>query len=141
MSSNHNDVFELPYTIGADEIEAEYHHVHHAQSLRLLERARLAFMEAIECPNEAFIKEDLFLVITSIEIQYKRELFEGDVVVTCEAPRIVGKKVIVDQRIINPKGKTAIEAVVTSMFMNGSLRRAVLPPEKFQTAFCSEVSK
>ena len=128
-------MFEIQYEVTSEQIIPPYNHVHHAEALRFLESARLAFLEQIGFPNDDFLGQGLFLVITSIAVKYKRELVAGPIRVTCESPRIEGKLVIMEQRIFNAKGKAAIEAALEFQFLDGALKRAVTPPLDFQRAF------
>ena len=124
-------MYQLSYVIGETDIQPVYYHVHHADTLRFFEKARLAFMEEAGAPNDALIAAGIFPVISRIDVTYKRELFAGPVVVTCEECVVNGKAFIVKQRIINSKGKCAVEASVESMFMSGATKRAVAVPEAF----------
>jgi len=130
-------MFTLPFEISPDDVVSGYNHVHHATTLRFLETARLAYLEEIGQPNERLISEGLFLVITRIDIQYSRELFSGLVEITCENPKILRKKIIVDQNVINSIGKLAVSARVESMMMSGETKRAVIPGQSFIESFVS----
>ena len=128
-------MFEIECEVNPDLVSPPYHHVHHADVLRFLERARLAFLREVGFPNDDFLAKGLFLVITGLEVKYKRELLPGLIRVTCERPCIHGKIVTIEQRIINAKGKTAVEARVDSQFLDGVLRRGVSPPQDFAAVF------
>ena len=128
-------MFEIECEVGQDLVSSAYRHVHHAALLRFLETARSRFHEEIGFPNEAFLAKQLFVVISGLKVAYKREVTAGKIRVTCEAPRIEGRLVIVDQRILNARGKVAVEAVVELQFLSGATRRAVPPPEDFARAF------
>ena len=128
-------MFSTTILIDPKDLESPYHHVHHATSLRYLEKARLQFMENIGQPNQDFLRNNLLLVITAIEINYLREVVGHQVRVTCEQGAVEGKVIRLFQRIVNAKGKTCVKAKVESMFMDGNSRRAVLPPEAFVQAF------
>jgi YbgC/YbaW family acyl-CoA thioester hydrolase len=128
-------MFEVDYNVSAEEIVEGYDHVHHAMTVRLLEFARLRFLEAIGFPIEALMKRGEFLVISRIEVDYKREIFEGPIWITCESPRIEGRKIVLNQTIFNQKGKAAIDAIVYSIFMSGETRRGMDVPADFAQAF------
>ena len=123
-------MYQLNCTVGENDLQPIYDHVHHADTLRLLERARLAFMAEIGAPSDGLIHDGIFPVITRIDISYKREIFSGPLVVTCERFIVNGKAFQMHQRIINQRGKTAVEAMVESMFMSKTVKRAVAVPEK-----------
>lgn len=122
-------------TVSPSIIEPVYNHVHHATALRFLEEARLEYLVSIGCSNDSLIARNLFLVITDITIKYLREIFAGEIVVTCENPIIDGKTVILDQRILNSRGKPMVTAKVSSMFLSGETKRSVPPPEDFLNRF------
>ncbi len=124
-------LFSLPHVIDASLIESRYRHVHHADALKLLEMARLKLLEHVGYPNDWFMERQLFLVISKISVVYKRELFAGPVTITCDSARLEGKALIIPQRILNDKGKVAVEAMAESMAMNGETKRAVPYPEEF----------
>lgn len=128
-------MYEFSYEIGSDSIQSEYQHLHHADALRLLERGRLDLLERMGFPNGELIRQGLFLVITSINVQYLRELVAGAVTVQCHSLRTEGRDLIIEQRVLNSRGKRAVEATVTSCFMSGETRRAVLPPAAFLAVF------
>lgn len=130
-------MFSITLQLTPSDIEPLYNHVHHAHSLRFLERSRLACLEAVGVPNEGLIARNLFLVITDIQVVYKRELTTGEITVTCENPRIEGKRILLDQKILNPRSKVAIEAVVASAFLSGETRRSIVPPDFFTERFLS----
>ena len=95
------------------------------------------YLESIGFPDTHFISQDLFLVIARINIAYKRELFEGDIKITCENVSINGKELIIHQKVYNPKGKVAVEAEVVSAVLDGKIKRSIRPPEDFASAFTS----
>ena len=128
-------MFEIEYQVKESDIGQPYNHVHHATCLRFMEHGRLEFLKSVGFPNEEFLAQGLFLVITDIAVQYKREVRQGPIKITCDNPRIEKRTVVVDQRILNPRGKVAVEATVKSMFLSNEKRRATHPPEEFVQAF------
>jgi acyl-CoA thioester hydrolase len=133
---SHLTMFILNHTVSTDEVVEVYDHVHHATTLRLLERARLAHVESIGYSNDRLLESGVFLVISSLEVRYKRELLLGDELeVTCENCFHDRKLVRVEQRIIKPRGRVAVEATIDMVCMSGETRRAMAPPEDFIAAF------
>jgi acyl-CoA thioesterase FadM len=55
--------------------------------------------------------------------------------VTCEDLEVDGKTLIIGQKILNERGKVAVEARIESVFMDMDTRRGMLPPEGFVEAF------
>ena len=122
-------MYQFQYTVGEKDLQPIYNHVHHADTLRLLECARLSFMTEIGSPSEELISKGIFPVITRIDVVYKREIVSGPIIVTCEKLFVDGKAFRMQQRVINHRGKTAVEAMVESMFMSGESKRAVAVPK------------
>ena len=131
---NHK-IFQIDRTVLDSEIEPRYNHVHHARALHFLEECRVAFLDKIGCPLESYLAEQLFLVITRIDAQYKREIRLGPITVTCENPRIDGKRVALTQRIVNERGKECIVALVEFAFLSGQTGRSIVPPDRFIEKF------
>lgn len=123
-------MYQYFYIIGEEDLQPFYNHLNHAKVLTFLERARAQFLEDIECPLQTLISEGIFSVVASIEVKYKRELFAGEILVTCENIKVSGKSLFVKQRIYNSKGKLAIEAVVEIMFLRAATKRAGNVPDK-----------
>jgi len=132
-------MFELKVTVSEGDCEPHYNHVNHAHALTFLEKARLSFLEDMGFPNKGFMEKGLFFVIFAIEVRYKREILEGEIVVTCDEGWIEDRSVFVRQRIINDKGKVCLEATVESKFMSGESKRSVPPPADFAAAFIALV--
>ena len=128
-------VFTHALEVTSEDVEPLYNHVHHAQALRFMELTRLAYLEAIGIPNDSLIARKLFIVIAEISVVYKRELFQGPIVVTCESPRIEGKAMFIHQRIVNERGKVCVEATYDLRFLSGETRRSVPPPADFAPRF------
>lgn len=129
-------MFEWEHTVADSEVEAEYNHVHHATAMFLLEQSRLAFIASVGFPNPDLIERELFLVIATLRVIYKRELLLNDeLLITCENPRIENRSLFVDQRVIKERGRVAVEAEVELKCMCGRRRRAIIPPADFLEAF------
>jgi len=112
-----------------------YEHVHHGRCFYLLEQARVAYMERIGFPNDVLLSRGQAAVITAVSAQYKREVKRGVVTVTCEDLELQGKTLVIGQKILNERGKVAVEARIESVFMDMTTRRAIAPPEGFAEAF------
>ncbi|NMC64149.1 MAG: acyl-CoA thioesterase, partial [SAR324 cluster bacterium] len=117
-----------------------YKHLNHAKVLTFLERARTQFLDDIGCPLQTLISEGIFSVVASIEVKYKRELFAGEILVTCENIEVRGKSLFVKQKIFNSRAKIAIEALVEIMFLRAATKRAGNVPEKIVKTIESEGS-
>ncbi len=128
-------MFTAQYLLSDSDLEAVYKHVHHAKALEFLERARLALLEKIGLPSTTLISRGLFAVVYRIEVVYKREVFAGQICVTCENGRIEGKSFYLTQRLLNERQKECVSAEVEGKLMDGVSKRAVEPPSDFRQAF------
>lgn len=126
--------FSLSVKIDTDLFQNRYNHLHHAQTLTLLEKGRIALLESINQPIDTLMESGLALVITRIDVIYKRELRSETVTVTCDSGIIEDRTICVTQRIINEKGKEAVRATVWSAFMSTETRRGLDVPESFGRA-------
>jgi YbgC/YbaW family acyl-CoA thioester hydrolase len=124
-------IYELNFEITDSDIQAPYNHVHHANSLNFLEKTRLSLIASKGFHENTFFEKNLFLVIASINVNYKREIKKGNIRVTCDQIIFDNKKIIIKQSIFNEQEKLAIEAEVVSMIMSGKTKRAVLPDQEF----------
>ena len=131
-------MFEARFEITAADLETPYDHVHHGEALRFLERGRLEYLKACEIDYEALLAEGLFLVVTDIRAKYKRELKPGPITVTCERPAVERKVLSLHQRVLNEKGKVAVEVEISFQMLSGALRRSIVPPAEFVAKFVSD---
>ena len=126
-------MFSITVELGDGWIEPVYEHVHHGRCFSLLEQARVALLESVGVPNNRLLAEGKVLVITKVEASYLREVKRGTVTVTCDRVEIEDKTIKIHQRILNQRGKTAVEGIVCSMCMDIASRRGIaLPPELVQ---------
>lgn len=132
MESN---MFSITIELDDEWVTAVYEHVHHGRCFYLLEQARVAYMERIGFPNDMLLARGQAAVITVVSAQYKREVKKGRVTVTCEDLSVNGKTLIIGQKILNERGKVAVEARIESVFMDMNTRRGMAPPEGFIEAF------
>jgi acyl-CoA thioesterase FadM len=116
-------------------LDSQYHHVHHGRCLYLLERARLELLERMGFPDRVFLERGDGLVITRLQVEYKREVVGEFVVATCDRVGRRGRDLIVHQRLLNHRSKVAVEAVVESQFMDLATRRGKDVPADFLAAY------
>lgn len=112
-----------------------YEHVHHGRCFDLLEQARVELLRSMGFPNDELLAAGKALVIAQVEATYLREVKRGTVTVTCEDMAIEGRALIVRQKILNARGKVAVDARIQSVFMDISTRRGMEVPEDFHAAF------
>lgn len=119
------------YNVTLDELTRPYAHVHHAHAVKLLELGRVQFFNSIDCSYEEQVHRGFLLVVVSLEVDYKREIFSGPIEIATSNPQLEGRNVIIAQQIINQRHKLAVDAKITSVFMNLATKRASDPPEWF----------
>ena len=128
-----------PFTFEAEISEqgllAPYFHVHHADIIRLLEQGRLELLKAIGKPLEEFLDQGIFWVISSIQIDYKREVKAGRIKIFCDAVELNGKLLVVKQSIFNDRDKLAVQATVTLALFSSAHKRSIGIPADVLTAF------
>jgi len=127
-------MFSITVELGDGWIEPVYEHVHHGRCFSLLEQARLALLESVGVPNDRLLKEGKVLVIAKVEASYLREVKRGAVTVTCDRIETDERTIRIHQRILNQRGKTAVEGVVHSVCMDILSRRGVALPEELRFA-------
>ena len=114
--------------------------MHHAKIIELLEQARLELLKAAGFPQEALFERDLWIVISRINIEYLREIKDEEYTITCEEFNLRRRVIVIKQRMINEKGKDAVEAVVECMCYRSELGRAVTPPEDLANALIETIN-
>ncbi|MCB0354072.1 MAG: acyl-CoA thioesterase [Bdellovibrionales bacterium] len=127
--------FELERSITQAELTAGYNHLHHADTLRLLEEGRVWFLEEIGFPLQGLLEQGLFLVITQISVQYRRELFAEPVRISCFEPRVEGTRLSLRQEIVKAPKRRAIVAEIEFCCMDSESKRAIAPPKELLEAF------
>jgi acyl-CoA thioesterase FadM len=133
-------MFSLEIEVDDSWLSSVYDHVHHGRMLSMFEQARLGLVEAIGFPNDELLRQGKFIVVTRAEVAYKREVKRGRVSVTCDGVKMDGRTFRIRPRIINHRGKVAVEAEVSLMFMDGATRLGVLPPEDFAAALTAKLT-
>lgn len=122
----------MEITVTPEMLDKEYQHLHHARILELLEKARVRYLADSEAAMESLISEGIFPVVTEIQIQYRREVRAGVMIVSCKPKEVTERKLIVEQTLINEKGKLAVTADVTCMFLYRAMGKAGQVPEKLR---------
>jgi YbgC/YbaW family acyl-CoA thioester hydrolase len=130
-------MFSLSISLAGDWVDPVYQHVHHGRIFYLFEQARLALLETMGMPNAELMARGQVLVISKVQSAYKREVKGESVTVTCDKATLEGRGLVLHQRILNEKGKVAVEAVIESVFMDIVTKRGLFPPEDFLRAYRS----
>jgi len=92
-------------------------------------------LDSIGTALEKFIVSDLYIVITEVNVKYRRELVRGPIIITCEDRRIERRLLSLSQRVLIDGQTTAVEAAIKMVFMLGASKRAVSPPADFARDF------
>jgi acyl-CoA thioesterase FadM len=127
-------MFSITISIDEEWIAPVYDHVHHGRCLSLLEQARAAFIAELGFPNEELLQQGKVIVVTRVDMAYKREVKRGEVQATCDGVEFEDRVLRIRQRIVNNRGKTAVEGIVELMFMDMTTRRGMDIPEEFLQA-------
>lgn len=129
------EYFSTEIEVGDQEIDPNYHHVHHASVVEFLELARLRLLDSKGVPQSGWVDEGFLLVVTRMQVQFRGELTKGVYQVLCFHPEIQSRKILIGQGIASTEGQLVVEAQIELMFMDGKSRRVVSPPRKFLEAF------
>lgn len=117
---------EVPHSL----LVPDYDHVHHADIVALLEKGRLALLEAIGHPQDSLVAKGLFPVITGLQVRFLREIRGEFIDVTCENIEVEGRYIRMNQRIIRPdRQKDLVTANIELMVIDKSLGKGVLIPD------------
>lgn len=120
----------MEITVTPEMLDKEYQHLHHARILELLEKARVKYLADAGASMESLISEGIFPVVTDIHVQYRREVRAGVMNVSCKLKNAEDRKLILEQELINERGKLAVTAVVVCMFLNRRTGKAGAVPDK-----------
>ena len=105
-------------------LDPEHQHLHHARILELLEKARVAYLASKNASMETLIAQGIFPVVTDIHVKYLREVKGGEVIASCAVKDISERELIVDQTLINERGKISVTATVICKFLYRETGRA-----------------
>lgn len=136
-------VFSQIVEVGPELCGNAFRHVHHADIIRIFENTRSAWMSTGGFSLESLLGEGLLLVLAGLNVTYQRELFEGEIEVTIESPRVEERRIIIDQTIFKRATsraaaasgadklgpwKEAVRAEVSQALVSVATRRAIEPP-------------
>lgn len=121
-------------TVTSADYEQPYDHVHHSDIIRLLEASRNRFLEFYGESFQKWYDSGIAMVISSISVQYLREVREGDYKVRVAVTRFTDRVLEFAQEMVNSKNKVAVRAGVEVAFMSIKERRGVRSPEELRSA-------
>ena len=128
-------MFEYRHEVQPQDLQPLYGHLNHARALSILEKAREKLLEAIGHPLETLIERGYFVVVTRMEVDYKREILAGGGRVTCEQGALEGKLLRLRQRLYNQRGREAVCALVELQAIGRREKRAQPFPADFAADF------
>ncbi|MCT4640757.1 MAG: acyl-CoA thioesterase [Bacteriovoracaceae bacterium] len=110
-------------------------HVNNAVYLELFEQARWDFITKGKFGLDAILSKKQGPVILEVNIKYKRELKNRDLI-TIESNTLsdAAKIMQLNQKMINSEGKVACEAIFTLGFMDLEKRKLIMPPKDWLLA-------
>ena len=112
MSSN--EIFQYKILIKESHLDS-FGHVNNAVYAQLYEEARWDFITKNGFGLEEIHKQQIGPVILDLEIRFKREIKNREVItIESQARELVGNKIIIlEQRMLNENGKVSSEALFT----------------------------
>ena len=131
---NNSITFKKNYHITDEHLDPDYKHVHHATIVKLLEKARVDFLDYINQPLDSFIKNNLFIVLSNINVEFLRELVAGAVIITCEDISIKSRQILIKQRIIDQHDKEIVNALIDLRIISRELGRSITIPKELKEA-------
>ncbi len=112
MSSN--EIFQYKILIKESHLDS-FGHVNNAVYAQLYEEARWDFITKNGFGLEEIQKQQIGPIILDLEIRFKREIKNREVItIESQARELVGNKIIIlEQRMLNENGKVSSEALFT----------------------------
>ncbi|MCB0320659.1 MAG: acyl-CoA thioesterase, partial [Bdellovibrionales bacterium] len=115
------EVYELELLIAPQRLDPVYHHLHHAEMFKILEEARIGYLAAIGLPQEELIQQDCFLVLSSANVRFLREMKAEQVRCSVSVLSIEesGTFTLFQQILKHPK-RVALEGEIALTAMSGT---------------------
>lgn len=111
-----------------------YGHVNNAQYLTLLEEARTRFMEDIGSPLEGFIGKGIYILVTGIDIKFKKPAVLGDQLeISVWMTHVQRTKVVFRQEIRRAGSSELVAAAAVTCGCIQTGRITAIPVEFLQT--------
>ena len=128
-------MFEVTLTTRSYEMDS-LGHVNNAVYLNYLEHCRMQWLYFHGITAKDFQRLQTFPVVVNININYKRELSDGQkITVTVEESERTERKVIFHQTIVDESGRLNAEADVTVVWLSGQRQVIPLPVDIFPELF------
>lgn len=111
-------------------------HVNNAKYLEYLEWGREEWYERSGLDYETFLRMGIQTVTVNININYRHECRQGDVLTITTSPERAGNSsYVLKQTIVNSRGVLCADALVTSVTMDSAARRSREIPGQLRTLF------
>lgn len=111
-------------------------HVNNAKYLEYLEWGREEWYERSGFDYETFLRMGIQTVTVNININYRHECRQGDVLTITTTPERMGKSsYVLKQTIANSRGVLCADAFVTSVAMDTATRRSREVPGQLRVLF------
>ncbi|WP_219838616.1 thioesterase family protein [Paenibacillus sp. R14(2021)] len=129
----------LEITVRSTEIDVNGH-VNNAKYLEYLEWSREEWYEQSGLPYGAFLGMGIQTVTVNININYRKECRQGDLLnVTTEAESAGRTSFVLKQAIVNQHGELCADARVTSVTMDAGSRKSRLLPDELRQLFPASI--
>ncbi|TBL80746.1 acyl-CoA thioesterase [Paenibacillus thalictri] len=111
-------------------------HVNNAKYLEYLEWGREEWYERAELHYDTFLKMGVQTVTVNININYRLECKQGDVLLIRTSPEKVGRtSYVLKQEIFGQDGSLRADALVTSVAMDAETRKSREVPAELRAFF------
>ena len=108
--------------------------VYHANYLKFMERARTEFFRTLGYHKPAFITPDLFMVVASADIAYKKPArLDDEISVTAEITLLAKSYIIFEQNIQRGDTLLTTGALKLACVKTDTQRPTALPAELYKT--------
>jgi thioesterase-3 len=126
---------ELAIEVRSTELDA-LGHVNNAKYLEYLEWGRFEWVRQAGVPIDSFGRGALSTVIVNVNINYRREATMGERLTVRTWLAAIGRSSFrIGQEIVNGRGETVADAVVTSAMFDMRTRRSVPVPDDLRATF------
>ena len=132
-------MFHISTSVSASQLDPEYQHAHHTIALKLLEEARIAFLESAGLSQAMLFAQDLWAVISEVHIEYFREVKEGQYIATCDSILIERRRMVFEQRLLDLSCHEIVQARIKIMWFSKKLGKAVTPATNVMTAIQQQI--
>lgn len=125
---------EIQIVVRSTEIDVNGH-VNNAKYVEYLEWGREDWYERIGLPYERLLKLRAITVTVNLNVNYRRECRQGELLTVATKPERLGRSsFVVRQEIRNQVGEVVADAVVTTVTIDPATRRSRAVPDALARA-------